>query len=244
VRLVLLFENAKRHEHFERRMIMSLFWVWVSLVVSVVLPPALVFSLAGRWDLWYVWAYAGILTLLFTLNLVALQLKKPDLLKERMKLPNGRAYWTGAIFPLAQIILQPIVAGLDHRFHWSDTVPVIGIVAGLAIVAIGMCIVFWAEWINPFFSGAVRIQADRGHRVISSGPYAFVRHPAYAGGLPGLIAGGLALNSWIAILPAVAIVFPVMIYRTQIEDQMLRDELAGYADYAAKVRYRLVPGVW
>lgn len=223
---------------------MSLFWVWVSLIISIALPPVLFFSLAGRWDLWYGWAYAGILTFLYTFNLLALQLIKPDLLKERMKPPSGQAYWTGVIHPMIQIILQPIVAGLDHRFHWSDNVPLAGIVMGLIIIAIGMGVVIWAELINSFFSGAVRIQADRGQRVVSTGPYAVVRHPAYAGGTLALIAGGLALNSFVSILPAVLIALPVHVFRTMIEDQMLRDELAGYADYASKVRYRLLPGIW
>jgi protein-S-isoprenylcysteine O-methyltransferase Ste14 len=223
---------------------MYLFWAWVSLIVSIALPPVLVFSLAGRWDLWYVWAYAGILALLYSFNILALQLKKPDLLKERMKPPSGRAYWTGVVFPVVQLLLQPIIAGLDHRFHWSDVVPLGWMLAGLVIVALGMGLVIWAELINPFFSGAVRIQADRGQRVISEGPYSVVRHPAYAGGIPALIAGGLALNSPVSIIPVVVIVLPIMIYRTILEDQMLREELAGYADYAAKVRYRLIPGVW
>jgi protein-S-isoprenylcysteine O-methyltransferase Ste14 len=223
---------------------MYLFWALVSTIVSIALPPVLVFSLAGRWDLWYVWAYAGILALLYSFNILALQLKKPDLLKERMKPPSGRAYWTGVIFPVVQLLLQPIIAGLDHRFHWSDIVPVSWMLVGLVIVALGMGVVIWAELINPFFSGAVRIQADRGQKVISTGPYAFVRHPAYAGGLPALLAGGLALNSLVSIIPVIAIVLPIMIYRTRLEDQMLYNELAGYADYAAKVRYRWIPGVW
>jgi protein-S-isoprenylcysteine O-methyltransferase Ste14 len=223
---------------------MSLLWAWVSLVVSIALPPVLFFSLAGHWDLWYVWAYTGILAILFTFNLLALHLKNPDLLKERMKLPSGHSYWTGVIHPVMQVILQPAIAGLDHRFHGSDTVPLAGIVAGLVIVAIGMGVVIWAELVNSFFSGAVRIQADRGQRVITTGPYTAVRHPAYAGGTLALIAGGLALNSLVSMIAAVAIALPAILYRTMIEDQMLRDELAGYADYAAKVRYRLIPGVW
>lgn len=223
---------------------MNLFWAVVSTIISVALPPVLFFSLAGRWDLWYVWVYAGILTVLFSFNLLALQLRNPDLLKERMKPPSGHAYWTGIVFPLVQLILQPIVAGLDHRFHWSDSVPLAGIVVGMVIVASGMGVVIWAELINPFFSGAVRIQADRGLQVISAGPYALVRHPAYAGGLPALIAGGLALNSLFSIIPVMVIWLPILIYRTMIEDQMLHDELPRYADYAAKVRYRLIPGVW
>jgi protein-S-isoprenylcysteine O-methyltransferase Ste14 len=223
---------------------MNLFWAWVSLIVSVALPPVLFFSFAGRWDLWYGWTYAGILTILFSFNLLGLQLKSPDLLKERMKLPSGHAYWTGVMFPVVQLIVQPIIAGLDQRFHWSDRVPLTEIVVGLIIVAIGMGVVNWAELVNSFFSGAVRIQADRGQRVIREGPYAIVRHPAYAAGTLALVAGGLALNSLVSIIPAVVIWLPILIYRTMIEDQMLREELAGYAEYAAKVRYRLIPGVW
>jgi protein-S-isoprenylcysteine O-methyltransferase Ste14 len=223
---------------------MNLFWAWVSLIVSVALPPVLFFSFAGRWDLWYGWTYAGILTILFSFNLLGLQLKSPDLLKERMKLPSGHAYWTGVMFPVVQLIVQPNIAGLDQRFHWSDRVPLTEIVVGLIIVAIGMGVVNWAELVNSFFSGAVRIQADRGQRVIREGPYAIVRHPAYAAGTLALVAGGLALNSLVSIIPAVVIWLPILIYRTMIEDQMLREELAGYAEYAAKVRYRLIPGVW
>jgi protein-S-isoprenylcysteine O-methyltransferase Ste14 len=223
---------------------MNPFWAWVSNIVSIALPPVLVCSLAGRWDLWYVWAYAGILCILFVFNLLALQSRHPDLLKERMKPPSGKAYWSGVLFPIVQIIVQPVVAGLDHRFHWSDAVPQAGIIVGLVIVAAGMGMVIWAELINPFFSGAVRIQADRGQHVISAGPYAVVRHPAYAGGMAALFAGGLALNSLAAILPALLIQLPVLIYRASIEDQMLRSELGGYADYASRVRYRLIPGVW
>jgi len=161
-----------------------------------------------------------------------------------MKLPSGHAYWTGVMHPVVQLIVQPIVAGLDHRLHWSDSLPLTWIVAGSIIVAIGMRVVIWAELTNSFFSGAVRIQADRGQRVINDGSYALVRHPASAAGTLALVAGGLALNSLISIIPAVVIWFPILIYRTMIEDQMLRDELAGYADYAAKVRYRLILGVW
>lgn len=223
---------------------MNAFWAWVSNVVSIALPPVLVSSLAGRWDLWYVWVYAGILGVLFTFNLLALQFRHPDLLKERMKPPSGKAYWSGVIFPLVQIIGQPLVSGLDHRFHWSDAVSQAGIIAGLVIVAAGMSLVIWAELINPFFSGAVRIQEDRGQRVISAGPYGVVRHPAYAGGMAALFAAGLALNSLVSILPAALIQLPALIYRARIEDHMLQDELAGYADYAARVRYRLIPGIW
>jgi protein-S-isoprenylcysteine O-methyltransferase Ste14 len=191
------------------------------------------------------WAYVGILTVLFCYHIVALYGKNPDLLKEREKPPShGRAWWTITISPAVMYILQPVVAGLDHRFHWLDIAPPGGVIAGLAIVIIGLALLIWAMSVNPFFSGAIRIQADRGQRVIREGPYAFLRHPGHAGGILAFVAGGLALNSLISILPVVVIMLPIVVYRTIVEEQMLRNELAGYADYAAKVRYHLIPGVW
>src|SRR5262249_49928265 len=121
--------------------------------------------------------------------------------------------------------------------------PSAGVMAGLAIFAIGLGLFTWSALVNPFFSIVTRIQADRGQRVISEGPYGIVRHPGYAGNLLGMVVGGIALNSLLSIIPSVIAV--VTTFRgTAIEDRMLQDELAGYAQYAEKVRYRLIPGIW
>ena len=149
----------------------------------------------------------------------------------------------GAVAAGVIFILHWSVAGLDQRFHWSDRIPLAGVVAGLAIFAIGLGLAIWPMLVNPFYSIAVRIQSDRGQRVISDGPYAIVRHPSYAGGILALVASGVALNSLLSIIPIV-IGLPLLVRRVMIEDRMLHDELAGYADYAAKVRYRLIPGIW
>jgi protein-S-isoprenylcysteine O-methyltransferase Ste14 len=113
----------------------------------------------------------------------------------------------------------------------------------LAIFAFALAFFVWAILVNRFFSTAVRIQSDRGHHVITNGPYAIVRHPGYAGGVLAFVASALALNSLLVIVPA-AIMLAVFVVRTADEDRMLQRELAGYADYSAKVRYRLIPGVW
>jgi protein-S-isoprenylcysteine O-methyltransferase Ste14 len=102
----------------------------------------------------------------------------------------------------------------------------------------------WAYVGIVFFSPVVRIQAERGQRVISAGPYRIVRHPGYAGFLLWAVASGVALNSLLSIIPMVVIALPITVYQTMIEDRMLHAELAGYADYAAKVRYRLIPDMW
>jgi protein-S-isoprenylcysteine O-methyltransferase Ste14 len=135
------------------------------------------------------------------------------------------------------------IAGLDQRFHWSDRVPPAGVVAGLVIGTIGLGLYTWSMLVNPFFSSLARIQADRGQRVISAGPYTIVRHPGYAGLLLCMVANGLALNSLLAIIPAV-MTAPFVALMTAIEDRMLCNELDGYAEYAAHVRSHLIPGLW
>jgi protein-S-isoprenylcysteine O-methyltransferase Ste14 len=217
----------------------------VSALIFTVVAAGLIFGLAGRWDVWNVWAYVGVHFVSLSLNTLAIYVHSPDVLKERDRpAAPGRAGWTGYPSLVVFLLMQWGLAGLDQRFHWSDLVPPAGVVAGLVICVIGWGLITWATWVNPFFSSAVRMQADRGQRVISEGPYSIVRHPGYVGPLLDAVGGGLALNSLLSLLPIVVILLPVTVYRTMIEDRMLHDELAGYTDYAAKVRYRLIPGLW
>jgi protein-S-isoprenylcysteine O-methyltransferase Ste14 len=128
-----------------------------------------------------------------------------------------------------------------------ETIVISGVLPAVLIFSIARRWDLWNVWamsVNPFFSGAIRIQTDRGQRVTREGPYAFLRHPGHAGGILAFVAARLALNSLISILPVVLIELPILIYRTIVEEQMLRDELAGYVAYATKVPYRLIPGVW
>jgi protein-S-isoprenylcysteine O-methyltransferase Ste14 len=230
----------------ERKPIMSYLLRRLALtVILAVIPAGLIFGLAGRWDLWNVWTYAGIFVVLFSFLILALYRKKPDSLKELVNPPSRGRFGFSFTFiaPLVLLILHWSIAGLDQRFHWSDTVPLAGLVAGLVVVAIGFGLLTWAVLVNPFYSASVRIQEERGQRVISAGPYAIVRHPGYAGIILGSVASGVALNSLVSIIPIV-IEVSRLIYRMMIEDRMLQDDLAGYADYAAKVRYHLIPGLW
>src|SRR5262249_20402445 len=136
-----------------------------------------------------------------------------------------------------------IIAGLDvGRFHWSPIPSEVQLV-GLIGYAVAMAGAFWAVRANPFYSSAVRLQRDRGQRAITGGPYRFVRHPGYAATVLAMVCGGLALGSWIAMLPVLAVI-AIFVRRTLVEDRMLHDGLAGYADYANRVRYRLVAGVF
>jgi protein-S-isoprenylcysteine O-methyltransferase Ste14 len=208
-----------------------------------VVAAVVIFSLAGRWDLWNVWVYAGIFVVVFSFQDLALYRKNPDLLKERYKPATAGRGHVLVFVGLMVLLLHWCIAGLDQRFHWSDIIPPAIVVAGLVIVAIGHGLFAWSMLVNPFFSSAVRIQADRGQQVISEGPYSLVRHPGYAGQILFALASGVALNSLLTMILLV-LGLPILVRRTMVEDQMLRDELVGYAEYAAKVRYRLIPGIW
>jgi protein-S-isoprenylcysteine O-methyltransferase Ste14 len=216
----------------------------VAVIILGAVAAGMIFGLAGRWDLWNVWAYVGIFVVLSFFQTLVLYRKSPDLLKERFKPATpGRVRWTTHRAFLVMSILQWIIAGLDQRFHWSNVVSPAGVVIGLVIVAIGWGLTAWSVSVNPFFSPEIRIQADRGQRVIREGPYAIVRHPGYASILLVVVASAVALNSLLSLIPAL-IYLAVTVRVTAMEDQMLRNELAGYAEYAAKVRYRLIPGIW
>jgi protein-S-isoprenylcysteine O-methyltransferase Ste14 len=136
-----------------------------------------------------------------------------------------------------------IVAGLDHRHGWSPTFPLWLIVLGFILVSLGYAFSAWALIENRFFSSTVRIQTDRGHVVCDSGPYRIVRHPGYAGIIPPLPGIVLALGSVWTLIPA-AVALLITVIRTALEDQTLRDELPGYLEYAQRVRFRLVPGIY
>ena len=136
-----------------------------------------------------------------------------------------------------------IVAGLDHRYGWSPELPIWIILLGFILIMLGYAFAAWAMAENRFFSSVVRIQTERGHQVCDGGPYRIVRHPGYAGSilaLPGIV---LALSSAWTLIPAAAALI-IAVIRTALEDQTLQEELPGYRDYAQRIRYRLLPGVY
>lgn len=199
----------------------------------------LVFGAAGRLDLPFVW---GLLAALVGFYVVLALTADPGLLRERVA-PGGanRDRLTG---PLSAVFLGShwVLAGLDARFGWSPVAWELQ-AAGLAGYAAALCVNLWALRANRFYSSAVRVQADRGQHVADAGPYRFVRHPGYTATIVATLASGLALGSWVALLPALGFV-ALFVRRTVFEDRMLLAELPGYADYARRVRSRLVPGVF
>ena len=205
------------------------------------LLSAILFGSAGRWDLPMFWAYLAVWA---ASVLVGMRVVDPTLIQERIRPgPGGKDYATVII--LTPLWLgQCVVAALDvGRYHWSDTVPLAVQVIAMLAMAAALAIVVWAEAVNRFFSSVIRIQTERGHHVITTGPYRYLRHPGYAAFPFIFIGGGLVLGSWLSALIGLVLFLPIL-RRTAEEDRILHEQLEGYAAYAQKVRYRLLPGVW
>ena len=171
--------------------------------------------------------------------------KDPAQLQERSRTGPNVPAWDKAILAVYAVLLLAtiVVSGLDAgRLHWSS-VPLPVEVAAWIGEAGAAALIFWTVATNTFLSRRARIQEDRGQVVVTSGPYRFVRHPMYAGIIVLFICVPVALGSWWALVPGVAIGI-LYVVRTSKEDRMLRQDLAGYEEYAHRVRYRIVPGIW
>jgi protein-S-isoprenylcysteine O-methyltransferase Ste14 len=209
--------------------------------IFLILAAVALFAAAGTIAILGFWLYLAILAAIIVVSLLALD---PGLLRERMRPGGQRPPLALRLFTIV-MFLHWIVAGLDRgRFHWSDGVPPWIEALGLIALAAGYALCFWAMAVNRFFSSVVRIQSDRGQHVVASGPYAYVRHPGYLAGIVIILVSGLALGSWLAALLVIASSLPFLLYRAVSEDRVLQAELPGYADYARRVRWRLVPGIW
>jgi protein-S-isoprenylcysteine O-methyltransferase Ste14 len=206
-----------------RRMVLSTGLSLVFIMLSLFLP-------AGTWTWLRGWLFLVVLVAASILITVYLQRVNPDVVAARVNRHNGTKRWDlllGMIFILPTILAIPIVAALDDgRYHWFP-VPWWGCVLGYVLLVIGMVGVTWAESVNKFFEPSVRIQTDRGHHVIDTGPYAIVRHPGYVSGFFFIIGMPLCLGSLWAMIPAVLFCL-LLVVRTIWEDQTLRKELVGY----------------
>lgn len=219
----------------------------IQLGALLVVQAVLLFASAGRVDWPAGWAYLGMYLCNIGLNLLLLMPRgaaATQLIEERARIvPEKR--WDRRVSAVlaAGYLLMLGVAGLDDRFRWS---PVLGWPAqgiGLVVMAVGLAATSWAMLTNAYFSSTVRIQRERGHHVITDGPYQFVRHPGYGGFVIFTGATPLLLGSLWAFVPA-AIVIGAILVRTWLEDRTLRTELEGYEAYSRRVRYRLIPGLW
>jgi protein-S-isoprenylcysteine O-methyltransferase Ste14 len=214
----------------------------VSVCFSLAITAGCLFGSAGRLNWSNAWVLLG---LSFIAGLAFTVGRSPELAAERRNVKAGKS-WDKVIVSIT-VLLGPmslwITAGLDDRFHWSNGMSPLAFGAGVAAAMLGAALMAWAIRSNPFFSSVVRIQKDRGHTVVSGGPYRFIRHPGYAGMSAFTLATPLVLGSYWAFAPAAATA-AVTVLRTALEDRTLHDELDGYADYASRVRYKLLPAIW
>ena len=221
---------------------------WIGLIVVYLFIPLVLLVCGGDFGWWQAWVYTLLIVSIGVGGRILGELRHPGLTAERQdveKIQDAKA-WDKVLAPLMALsIVYPlmIVAGLDHRFGWSPVFPLWLIVLGFFLIALGYAFSSWAFVENRFFSGVVRIQADRGHVVCDSGPYRIVRHPGYAGNILPLLGIVLALGSLWTIIPAVVALF-ITVLRTALEDQTLQEELPGYQEYARHVRFRLFPGIY
>ncbi len=221
--------------------------VVIMMLLVLVIVPLSPLLITGRWGWRQAWAYAILAIGGFVVSRALAAQHNPELLAERAQFgdqPDAKP-WDKILSPIVAIGggLIPILAGIDVRQGWSTPYGPAANLLGLALLLIGYVWASYALIENAYFSGVVRLQVDRGQRVVSTGPYAAMRHPGYSGALLAYVGTPLLLDSRWAFV-AVAGIAVALVVRTGLEDRTLHEELPGYREYAERVRYRLLPGVW
>jgi len=215
-------------------------------LIKVLVMAVIVFALAGRIDYWQGWVFSGV-NLFSAVIALWIFYRDPDLMRERMKPGPGvkkwDRVWLGYLY--SPVFFSVFVVGcLDGgRYGWSGLLPSWLYAAGYAVSVLTTAGGLMALRENRFFSSVVRIQKDRGHRVVDSGPYSIIRHPGYLAGIIGSPSYAVMLGSLWALVPA-GVIMVLFAARTCMEDSALKKELEGYAEYTQRVKYRLLPGVW
>jgi protein-S-isoprenylcysteine O-methyltransferase Ste14 len=214
------------------------------LAILILVMASLLFAAAGTFDYWQAWTFLAVYFAGSLAGTIYLMKKDPALLARRMrggpfaeKEPAQRIIMSFASIGFIGLMVLP---GLDHRFAWSQ-MPAYVAVAGDVLVVLGWLGIFLVFRENSFSSATIELAADQ--RVISTGPYALVRHPMYAAAFVMLLGIPIALGSWWGVLMMAAIV-PAVVWRLLDEERFLARNLPGYADYQGRVRYRLLPLVW
>lgn len=220
-------------------------WLLRETLMNLLLV-AILFGIVARWDWWMGWAFCAIYLCWSAFTALLILPNNPAMLAERARLHRDMRGWDKALIGAIAVTMtaEYVLASLDVRLGWSPQLPPAVQIAGLAVAILGYDVLLvWAMASNAFFISTVRIQTERQHTVAMGGPYRYVRHPGYLGIILFHLAVPFMLNSLWALIPACAVAL-VFIVRTQLEDRTLCAELDGYRDYAARVRHRLLPGVW
>lgn len=222
--------------------------VLVGSFLGPFIQGALLFAAAGRLDLPRAWLFLGLSFIGIFGGIVPVAIVNPELLNHRgaWKKKKDTKPWDRTLVTLYGLLafyVLPVVIGLDVGRHRWLHLGLWAAVAGSLLYLVGSAVLTWAMLTNPHFETTVRIQTDRGHKAVTTGPYAFVRHPGYLGaGLWALAAPPIVGSAW-GLVPALAVI-AVLIMRIRLEERALVAELPGYAEYAQRVHYRLLPGIW
>ncbi len=221
----------------------------IQMIIFIGILPFLPLLISQRWDWWEAWVYGIISVVGFIVSRRLAVQRNPDILTERASYgkQEDTQSWDKILSPLVALggFLILLVAGLDRLFAWPPYwyVSLAARLIALALVIGSYALGAWALIENRYFSGVVRLQTDRGHQVVSGGPYRFMRHPGYAATLITYLATPVLLHSVWAFLPALFLC-AMLVLRTSLEDEFLQKNLDGYSDYTQKTRYRLIPGIW
>lgn len=216
-----------------------------SLIGTLVILAAILFVTAGSVTWTRGWWFLALFAAATGLASAYIWRVNPELFAVRRSLGTGTKRWDLVLMPTVMIAFSAIIfiGALDSgRFHWAPQ-PTSVVAAGTVLFALGFALETWAQAVNRHFEPTVRIQRDRDHRVIDTGPYAYVRHPGYIGAVVLGVGMALSLGSAWALVPAGGLA-AILVIRTVLEDATLQRELAGYADYAQRVRFRWIPHVW
>jgi protein-S-isoprenylcysteine O-methyltransferase Ste14 len=215
------------------------------VLVGLLLLISVFFISAGRTDLPRAWFFFGLYFVSLFLNIVIFLKFNPEIIRARSEIRGEMKWWDKifAVFYTVFILTMFIICGLDvGRFNISST-GVEFFAVGIIIFAVGWVFVAWSMVENKFFETTVRIQNEKDHRVVSTGPYAIVRHPGYVGMILFYGCAPLIIGSFYGLIPALLLAF-AFIFRTHFEDKTLYEKLPGYKEYTRKVRYRLFPFIW
>jgi protein-S-isoprenylcysteine O-methyltransferase Ste14 len=217
----------------------------VTGIIGLVVFTGAWFGIAGRLTWWQGWAF--LLTFIIYVSILVLRLYKldPELVRERNRPAIEAEAWDRVVMGVysAILVVLLVVSALDGgRYFWS-VVPLGVQMIGWILLVVSGVMIWHVMMTNAYLSSWARIQDDRGQVVVQEGIYEHIRHPMYLGIIVGFLGLPLVLSSFWAMIPSVVIV-GLFVYRTYREDQMLIDGLDGYAEYAEKVRYMLLPGIW
>ncbi len=215
------------------------------IIFGLLLMAVLFFLSAGTFDLPRAWFFFGLYFAAIVINILIFLKYNPEVIKARSEIIKGEMKWWDKVFAVLYLFFMlviPAVCGLDIR-SGAPELPIEYYFAGILLFVVGWAFSSWALVANKFFEGAVRIQKERGHKVITTGPYAIVRHPGYAGLIMVYLAMPFGLGSLYGLVPALLLAF-AFVFRVHFEDEFLQKELEGYKEYSNKTKYRLIPFIW